>query len=87
MISLMLVILAAVLVAIEKARCIQVKNGGADLQTVWSGLAGVFVSMFALVFVAALIGWALLYARRRSGVHRLASLNLSSGQSRSGTLV
>ena len=72
---LMLVILAGVFLSIEKAKVIQAKYGTGALQmSVWSTLPGFTATMFAIVAAAAIIGWAILFALRRSGIHRLSNV-------------
>ncbi|MBV9340635.1 MAG: hypothetical protein JO159_07065 [Acidobacteria bacterium] len=73
-ISLMIVILAGVILAIENAKSVQVKYGEAAHVTVGSTFPGFFAVGFSIIFVAAVIGWAILFALRRSGVHRLSEL-------------
>jgi len=74
-ISLMLVILVGVVLAIQKAKTIQVKYGAdSNIVPVWSTLPQSLVVMFIAVCAVALAGWAILFALRRSGVHRLANV-------------
>lgn len=76
---LMLVILAAVVMAIEKAKAISASLPDTHPYVGPIQLAQFSViSTFALVFVAgcviAAVGWAVLFALRRSGVQRLSDL-------------
>jgi len=74
-ISLMLVILVGVVLTIQKAKTIQVKYGAdSSIVPVWSTLPQSLVVMFIAVCAVALAGWAILFALRRSGVHRLANV-------------
>jgi hypothetical protein len=71
---LMWVILAGVLLAIEKAKTIQVKYGPQEVMAVWNSLP-LFLFLFpalACAIVAAV--WGLLFALRRTGMHRLDSV-------------
>ena len=65
---LMCVILAAVTFAIEKAQHIQADRTGAQLRT---ETAAPLILTFIIVYVAAAAGWGILFALRRTGVHRL----------------
>jgi len=74
-ISLMLVILVGVVLTIQKAKTIQVKYGAdSSIVPVWSTLPQSLMVMFIAVCAVALAGWAILFALRRSGVHRLANV-------------
>ena len=70
---LMSVILAAVVLAISKATSIELEYGG-TIETVWPGLPWFLATMVALVFLAVTIVWGILFAMRRTGMHRLANL-------------
>jgi hypothetical protein len=65
---LMCVILAAVAFAIEKAQSIQADRTGAQLRT---ETAAPLILTFVIVYVAAAAGWGILFALRRTGMHRL----------------
>jgi hypothetical protein len=70
---LMTIILAGVILAIEKGEAIEASPNPlvGPIQPVHSTLLpGVFLGL-ALFYAAGLIGWAVLYALRRSGLHRL----------------
>jgi hypothetical protein len=77
---LMAVILAGVILAIEKATAIEQSFPLAYPQqlppiqpehfTFFPAMAVIFLSAYA----AAVIGWALLFAMRRSGMHRLSEM-------------
>jgi hypothetical protein len=76
----MCIILGGVILAIEKARSIQASIPYSNpyvppirpLPTSFPQTIGL---MFAAVYVGAIIGWAVLFAMRRSGVHRLLALD------------
>jgi hypothetical protein len=83
-IILMTVILIGVGLTIESARNIQLKYAsGMNMTSVWDTCPGFFTCGFALMFVAALSVWAILFALGRSGMHRLA--NVESGQDNQGS--
>jgi hypothetical protein len=74
---LMTIILAGVLVAIKEGEGIEaavasVNPPGSIMQT--NMLLGIAVGLAAF-YAAGLIGWAILFALRRSGVHRLDSIS------------
>lgn len=72
---LMWVILAGVVLAIEKAKSIQVKYGPQELMAVWNSLPW-FLFLFPAVACAAVAAvWGILYSLRRSGVHRLENVD------------
>jgi len=77
---LMTIILAGVVVAIRKGEAISasVPNVSQPIAPIHSApsylLPGV-VAGFILFYAAGLTGWAILFALRRSGVHRLADLS------------
>jgi len=77
----MLLILGGVLTAIKRGEDIasSVPNANPPLtvhvQSVHSILLGGMPLFFALFYAAGLIGWAILFALRRSGVHRLAGMS------------
>jgi hypothetical protein len=68
--ALMAVILAGVALTIEKARPIVASAGEPDYPDLFGGTVVLFVT--ACVLAGA--GWAVLFALRRSGVHRLAEV-------------
>ena len=75
-IILMTVILIGVGLAIESARNIQLKYAsGMNITPVWDTFPGFFTFAFGLMFVAALSVWAILFALRRTGMHRLANVH------------
>lgn len=65
---LMCVILAGVAFAIEKAQHIQASLTGTQLRT---ETAAPLIVTFIIVDIAAAVGWGILFALRRTGVHRL----------------
>lgn len=80
----MLLILGGVLTAIKKGQDIASSVPNVDpplpihIQPTHSILLGGMPLFFAFFYAAGLIGWAILFAMRRSGVHRLA--DISDGQ-------
>jgi len=80
----MTLILGGVLTAIKKGEDIASSVPNIDppfpvhIQNTHSILLGGMPLFFAFFYAAGLIGWAILFALRRSGVHRLA--DVSSGQ-------
>jgi hypothetical protein len=75
---LMTIILAGVMLAIKRGEEISTSLRGMDsppigpIQPVHSVLLGGIVMGFLFFYAAGLIAWAILFAMRRSGVHRLA---------------
>jgi hypothetical protein len=74
---LMAIILGGVMLAIQKGESISASLQGAvsppigPIHPVHSVLLGGIVMGFVFFYAAGLIGWAILFAMRRSGVHRL----------------
>ena len=74
-ILLMLVILGGIVVALDKARSIQLQySPDLKMQTVWSALPGLFVSILVLMCIAGAVGYAILFALGRAGVHRFSNV-------------
>jgi hypothetical protein len=76
---LMTVILAGVVVAIDKAEAIQVSLPHTNppvghIQPAQFVFFPTIALMFAVVYAAGIVGWAILFALRRSGVHRLSEM-------------
>ncbi len=71
---LMSVILAGVLLTIERAKGIQLKYGSASDVAMWPGMAWAFAILLLMVAVTAVIVWGVLFALHRTGMQRLASL-------------
>jgi hypothetical protein len=76
---LMVLILAGVILAIEKATAIQesLPYANPHLPPIQSSHFTLFPAMAVIFFsayAAAVIGWAMLFALRRSGVHRLSEM-------------
>jgi len=69
-ITLMIVILAGVALTIENAHTVQVKYEPSAV-SVWGTMPGFFTVGFGLVFAIAAAVWSILFALRRSGMHRL----------------
>jgi hypothetical protein len=67
---LMTVVLAGVILAIEKATQVEVKNG-TTLGMVWPALAVFFLFMSLAMSAVAACVWAVLFALRRTGMQRL----------------
>jgi hypothetical protein len=67
---LMAVILAGIVLAIEKARPIVASAGEPDYPDLFAGMVVIFLTACGL----AVVGWAALFAMRRSGVHRLSDM-------------
>lgn len=65
---LMCVILVGVAFAIDKAQHIQANLAGTQLRT---ETAAPLVLTFIIVYVAAAVAWGILFALRRTGMHRL----------------
>lgn len=78
----MALILGGVLVAIKKGQDIASSVPDVNpplpvhIQSVHSILLGGMPLFFAFFYAAGLIGWAVLYALRRSGVHRLSDVSI-----------
>ena len=75
--ALMAVILAGVVLALEKARPIVASNGTPDYPDLIVGVVIIFLAACVLAVAA----WAVLFALRRSGVHRLAEIARLPGKS------
>jgi len=79
--ALMMIILAGVIVAIEKARAIQASLPdvnppiGAIHPIQHTFLPGV-VKLVLFFYAIGVVGWAIVYALRRSGIHRLADMSV-----------
>ena len=67
---LMSLILAAVLVAMEKAKSIQIKYAG----EAGPSLPGMLVLILLCTFATGVVVWGVLFALRRTGSHRLANI-------------
>ena len=76
---LMCVILAGVVLAIEKAKAIQIKYGVAQM-SIWPALPWSLVLMLALVCVTVAAAWGILFAMRCTGMHRLDDLHGTTEQ-------
>ena len=83
---LMWVILAGVLLAIEKAKIIQVKYGPQEVMAVWNSLPWFLFLFPALACVAVAAVWGLLFALRRTGMHRLDSVRICQTSDGAGPL-
>ena len=79
---LMAIILALIVVAIEKAKAIQASLPHTNphvgpIQPAQFTLFSTLVVVLAITCAAGLLGWAILFALRRSGLHRLSEFNPS----------
>jgi hypothetical protein len=75
----MLSTMCGIFVAIEKARGVQVQySASSDLPV----LTAVFVTVFALMFVVAAMAYLVMFALKRSGVHRLSDVHAGPGRKR-----
>jgi hypothetical protein len=74
MIFMMLVILASLILAIERAHRFQL-NQSAETDILAAWLAVLFVPAYLLVAIPGAIGFAVFFALKRSGVHRLANIH------------
>lgn len=68
---LMLVILAGVLLAIEKAKTVQVKYGPDEVMVVWNSLPWFLLLFPVMAYAAVAAAWGLLFVLGRTGMHRL----------------
>jgi hypothetical protein len=68
---MMFVILAGVLLTIEKAKTIQVKYEPGEVMAVWNSLPWFLFLFPALACAAVVAVWAVLFALHRTGMHRL----------------
>jgi hypothetical protein len=76
---LMSIIFAGVILAMEKANTIQVKYA-AGAGSIWPSLPWFLGFTLLFTCAAAMVGWGILFALRRTGVHRLA--NIQAGPNR-----
>jgi hypothetical protein len=63
----------------ESARTVQMKYDGVSMTSVWNTFPGLFTFGFGLMFVAALSIWVILFALRRTGMHRLTNVETWQG--------
>jgi hypothetical protein len=83
--TLMTIILAAVVFAIEKAKAISAsipdssQSVGPIQPAQFTMVPSLLVTMFSALVIG-VIGWAILFALRRSGVHRISEMHGSAGQ-------
>lgn len=72
---LMLVMLACLVVPLEKAKSVQLKYGaGASLMSVWPAWPWALALMLLIVAATVAIIWGIWFAPQPTGVHRLANL-------------
>jgi hypothetical protein len=84
-VGLMTVILAAVMMAIEKARAISLSVPHANppvgpIQSVQATIVQPLLAILIWAITAGAIGWGILYALRRTGVQQLSEMNPSAGE-------
>ena len=84
-VGLMLVILAAIIFAIEKGKAISpsIAHANPAVSLVPSALAiiaQVLLATLIWAIVAGALGWGILFALRRSGIQQLSEMNPSAGQ-------
>jgi len=76
---LMTIILGGIILAMEKARVIQTSfSNGTPLVPLEAARLTFFptvVLLLVIFYAAGLVGWAILFAMRRSGMHRLADIS------------
>ena len=79
---LMCVILAGVVLAIDKAKQIVQMKQGHPLGTVaaWDPMLGSLLFALALVLIAVAAAWGVLFALHRTGMHRLSNVTTSVDQ-------
>ena len=77
MIACFFSILFAIGLATEMARTVQMSYPGPNLPALWwSKLPGLFGMVFAMLGTVGAIGYLVLFAFRRSGLHRLSRLDI-----------
>lgn len=76
---LMWVILAGVLMAIAEAKKIGLAYGPNETKSLWSMLPWFPLWTLMAICLAVAVTWAILYALRCTGVHRMEKLDASSG--------
>ena len=76
MIACFFAILSAIGLAAEMSRTVQMTIPGApNLDAMWmSRLPGVFALVFVMLWTVGAVGYGIVFVLRRSGLHRLASL-------------
>jgi len=90
-VTLMAIILVAIIVAIEKAKAISESIPPSStpvgpIRPEYVGVVPAFLIALGSAGVMGLIGWAILFALRRSGIHRLSSVQPDAGQTKPTTL-
>ncbi len=76
---LMMIILGGIVLALEKARTIQASFSGGNpllvpMEAAHLTFFPTLVLLLVIFYAGGLVGWAILFALRRSGVHRLDAL-------------
>jgi hypothetical protein len=84
-VTLMVIILAAVIFTIEKAKAISASvphtsSPVGHIQPAQITMIPTLLVTMVTAIVIAVLGWAILFALRRSGVHHLAEMNPSAGR-------
>jgi hypothetical protein len=84
-VGLMVVILAAVMLTIEKARAISLSIPHANppvgpIQSTQAAILQILLATLVWAIVSGAIGWSILYVLRRTGVQQLSGMSPSSGQ-------
>jgi|RhiMetdeSRZDD1v2_1073273.scaffolds.fasta_scaffold729820_2 hypothetical protein len=83
MLATFLTILAAISLATEMARTVQAGFGGPNLPAMWwSKLPGIFVTVFLPFWGIGALGYGVLFAFRRAGVHRFSNIETWSERRR-----
>jgi hypothetical protein len=77
MVACFLTLLAAIALATEMSRTVQVSYPGVpNLEAMWwSRLPGLFATLLVPLWALGAAGYGILFALRRSGLHRLSSLD------------
>ena len=83
-VGLMLVILAAVMFTIEKAKAISAHPPVGHIHPSQITILPMLLVAMIGAIGAGIIGWAILFALRRSGLQQLSEINPSAGQRSSG---
>ena len=77
MIACFFTLLFAIGLATEMSRTVQMSYPGPNLPPMWwTKLPGLFAMVFVMLATLGAIGYAVLFALRRSGMHRLSRLDI-----------
>jgi hypothetical protein len=90
-VALMTIILVAVIVAIEKAKALSESIPPSStpvgpIHPEYVGVVPAFLMAVGGACVIGLLGWAVLFSLRRSGIHRFSSMQTDTSQAKSTTL-